>query len=585
MEAPPRRPAPHGRTPVRSSPHPEPSPAPRSPEPASPAPAASDAFDARFAREQWHILRAKTEDQVRVRWVLIVGGVPLVALLRWFGLLTMSYEMVGILGVGTSVINAAFWWALKSGRWAPWMFWAGVGVDCVSLFGFTAGHGGFGMLMIPYYIALFTTPALGVPRAGWVGLGLNLVLYPLARFVGAGAAGVELPLGMIALETAVVGSVLTSTLLTPTAYTKRLREIRRALSAVEEGDFRVQVNASNRDQMDFLAAAVNRTAGSLGAVIREVQQQSRSLAALAEELSATAEEVQASAVEVGTIAAEAAGEVEREMTLMSRGGEALERLAAQNRVVREGAASAAGDARRVAKETDTHVGRIAQAGTLLVEIGDGYRNAATAMDALHGAGERIGGFVTTIREIAEQTNLLSLNAAIEAARAGEPGRGFAVVADEVRKLAGQSGTSAEEVSGTVAETREAIARVRELLALADRRLLGVGEASREGQTALAAMVEGLGRAVDAIERIHGEVEAQAAAVDELLSTMQGVQEIAGASRARTEQTASAAQQQGAAMEELSDASQSLAGMAMDMNALADRFRVADEAPARRPEAA
>jgi methyl-accepting chemotaxis protein len=104
----------------------------------------------------------------------------------------------------------------------------------------------------------------------------------------------------------------------------------------------------------------------------------------------------------------------------------------------------------------------------------------------------------------------------------------------------------------------------------------VGEASREGQMALQAMVDGLGRAVDAIERIHGEVEQQAGVVDDLLDAMRGVREIAGASRTRTEQTALAAHQQSAAMEELSDASQSLAGMASEMNTLAERFRVADE---------
>jgi methyl-accepting chemotaxis protein len=154
-----------------------------------------------------------------------------------------------------------------------------------------------------------------------------------------------------------------------------------------------------------------------------------------------------------------------------------------------------------------------------------------------------------------------------------------VVADEVRKLAGQSGTSAARVSGTVGETRDAIGRVREQLALADERLGGVGEASRDGQTALSAMVDGLHSAVEAIERIHGEVEAQAAAVDELLASMRGVQSIAAQSRARTEHTAAAAQQQSAAMEELADASQTLAGMALAMNDLAEGFRVGDTAEA------
>lgn len=74
--------------------------------------------------------------------------------------------------------------------------------------------------------------------------------------------------------------------------------------------------------------------------------------------------------------------------------------------------------------------------------------------------------------------------------------------------------------------------------------------------------------------LFGEVEAQAATLNERLEAMVRVQEIVGASRARSEQTAAAARQQSAAREELSDASQDLAGLAVSLDALAGRFRVA-----------
>jgi len=222
--------------------------------------------------EYRHILRAKTHDEVWVRWVLIVGAVPLVWLLSRIGVLTISQNATLLLGGGIALVNGLFHLALRNNQWRPWQFWASLVVDHLILFGFTAAHGPFGMLMIPYYAALFSSTSLGLPKASWSSTAATAVLYPAARLVGLWAnPGMHLPWQMLALETAVVLSVLAATMLAPTHYTRRLRQVRAALAQVEDGDFRVEVPAGERDQMDFLAAAVNRVGHRSGVCLTCVE--------------------------------------------------------------------------------------------------------------------------------------------------------------------------------------------------------------------------------------------------------------------------------------------------------------------------
>jgi methyl-accepting chemotaxis protein len=82
------------------------------------------------------------------------------------------------------------------------------------------------------------------------------------------------------------------------------------------------------------------------------------------------------------------------------------------------------------------------------------------------AASRIGDVTQLITSIAEQTNLLALNATIEAARAGEAGKGFAVVAQEVKQLAAQTAKATSEISGQIAEmqaaTQDSVGAIKEI---------------------------------------------------------------------------------------------------------------------------
>ncbi|WP_260261410.1 methyl-accepting chemotaxis protein [Vibrio intestinalis] len=151
------------------------------------------------------------------------------------------------------------------------------------------------------------------------------------------------------------------------------------------------------------------------------------------------------------------------------------------------------------------------------QLSERLANSQQSITSLNHHVDKIGDAVNIIQDIAEQTNLLALNAAIEAARAGEQGRGFAVVADEVRALASRTHQSTTEITNVVTSIQSQMSTV----------ISDIDQCSEQGRHTLTGS-------------------------DELDQSLQQILNDMHAIQANSERIASAIEEQGAVMTQVSD---------------------------------
>ena len=331
--------------------------------------------------------------------------------------------------------------------------------------------------------------------------------------------------------------------------TRRIQQVGSYLKDVAdgEGDLTKRIAVAGDDELDHLSGYFNNFMEKLHDIISQV-------AASTEHIASASEEISSSATQVAQSAETQKDQTSQVATAMQEMSSTVTQVSDNSRQASENAKEA-GDLARSGGTVVADTVKVIQG------VADATRDTSAKIEELGRSSDQIGQIIGVIDDIADQTNLLALNAAIEAARAGEQGRGFAVVADEVRKLAERTTQATKEIAQMIKTIQEETKKAVDAMKSGTDKVDAGVESAREAGSALEKIIHSADGVQDMVTHIATAATEQASATEQVNSNM--------------EQIAKMVHQSSIGAQESARACQDLSNLALDLQQLVGRFKLAD----------
>ena len=350
------------------------------------------------------------------------------------------------------------------------------------------------------------------------------------------------------------------TVLIGSGIDRSVTNFKKSLDQIAQGNISVRIKANQNDEFSRFGRNLNGFLDKLEGSIRQLKGISTNLAEAGTKLESKANKTKGASEVVSTAldeiakgAAIQAGDISESSQQvaimqdnMSQIAESVNHLSDTAKEMNQKGAEAAKIVHELSSTSD--------------QTTEAFMRISDQIHQTNGSVVKIQEVVNLIAQIASQTNLLSLNASIEAARAGEAGKGFAVVASEIQKLAEQTNSSAKVIDDIILtlskESQETVQSISEVTEM----ILNQKKALDETKEKFKVVDDGISDAVVGMGVVQEQVDTCSGSGEHVVGLMTNLSAIAEENAATTEQT-------NTSMNELNDATASLAKTAVELKQL------------------